>query len=172
MIAYTFHPSGSFLRRGGFRTFFQVSGDWRRLSAIDWLIVALLAGWTYYENVDLLNAYSQEVQAVAVAVALAMFLVFYISARIVMSVLALTLGVRARPMPTTVEIVPGSYVCCTDMAQMRFEWNALTRARAFDDMYILMFRVSPVHDMPVFISREHLNVKQDDQLAASLATVS
>lgn len=167
-ITYTSHPSRAVLLRGAFRTYFLVARDWAKLGLMDILIVAGLVGWAVWQEWVTIGAIAQPVQWAVLGAAFVCGLIIYKALGAALSLFGLWAGVHARPMPTTMTIVPGHFVHAADIAEHRFSWETLTAARAFPDMYILMFQTSPVHDVPVFVLREHLTEAQDDALARTL----
>jgi hypothetical protein len=167
MIRYCFHPDRAFLRRGAMRTFFQVAQDWRRFSFTDVMAVALIVIWQLHEQRHILADFSFGTVIVAAFLSCALAAVMLRAVNAAVRVGALWFGVKARPMPTDVTILPGRSIRCRDLVETTFDWSSLSRWRRYHDMYVLMFATSPVCETPVFISRSHLGA-HDANLAVAL----
>lgn len=168
MIGYRFHPDRAFLRRGALRSYFQVSGDWARFTVLDIVAVAAIVIWSLTDNRDSLAEFGFPAVLLAALLCCALAAVLLRAINIIFSVLALWFGVRERPADTEVAIVPGRTVRCRDIAETAYDWDNLTKWRRFSDMYVLIFRDSPVSQTPVFISRSHLG-PHEPIFAAALA---
>lgn len=168
MISYTFHPDTDFLRRGAMRTYFQVTGDWRRFGVVDIVAVALIVIWQLSANRAVLAEFGFPAVLLSALLCCALAAVMIRSLNIAIETAALWFGVQARPMPTQVTIEPGKAVRCRDMSETAFAWSSLTRWRRYDDMYVLLFQATPITQCPVFISRAHLG-GQEAAFAQALA---
>jgi hypothetical protein len=156
MVSYTFHPDTDFLRRGALRTYFQVTQDWRRFTVLDIVAVSLIVIWQLIVNRDVLAEFGFPAVVLSALLCCALAALMIRTLSIVVETGALWFGVRARPMPTHVEIVIGQSVRCRDISETAYDWALLTGWRRFDDMYVLLFQATPVSQTPVFISRVHL----------------
>jgi hypothetical protein len=160
MISYTFHPNTDFLRRGALRTYFQVAQDWRRFSVLDIVAVSLIVIWQLTANRAVLAEFGFPAVALSALLCCALAAVMVRTLNICIETASLWFGVRARPMPTRVEIIPGQSLRCRDISETAFDWATLTAWKQFDDMYVLLFQATPVTQTPVFVSRSHLGAAE------------
>jgi hypothetical protein len=168
-IAFTHHPDRAFLRRGVLRTYFLVARDWARLGWFDWAIcLALFIAITAHNR----DYYFRELDPPAAATALAVIALVVIAAyglaRIGLQCASLWFGIHARPVATQVEIEPGRFIRCVDIADTKFDWSALRRAKGFGDMFVLLFRESPSYEVPVLVPRDALRPDEIAALSAAL----